>query len=64
VLAATDTSAAPFVPLVIRAFSVLSAVNILLDESGSFVSGASQNSWNCIAAYLTPEVDRKRLRRL
>jgi hypothetical protein len=42
--------------------SVLSAVNIFLDESGSFVNAASQNSWNCIAAYLTPEVDRKRLR--
>jgi Protein of unknown function (DUF3800) len=37
-------------------------VNIFLDESGSFVSAASQNSWNCIAAYLTPEVDRKCLR--
>jgi hypothetical protein len=40
---------------------VLLAVNIFLDESGSFVSAAKQNSWNCIAAYLTPEGDRKRL---
>jgi hypothetical protein len=36
-------------------------VNIFLDESGSFVSAARQNSWNCIAAYLTPEGDRKGL---
>ena len=39
-----------------------SEVNIFLDESGSFVSAARRDSWNCIAAYLTPENDRKRLR--
>src|SRR5687767_4133424 len=49
-------------PLPILISRKLSAVNIFLDESGSFVSAASQNSWNCIAAYLTPELDWKRLR--
>lgn len=37
-------------------------MNIFVDESGSFVAAPRQNSWNCVAAYVSPEIDRKRLR--
>ena len=37
-------------------------MNIFIDESGSFVAAARRDSWNCIAAYLSPEIDRKRMR--
>lgn len=39
-------------------------MNIFIDESGSFVNAAKRDSWNCIAAYMSPETDRKRLREL
>jgi len=42
--------------------SALSAVNIFIDESGSFVNAARKDSWNCVAAYVTPEIDRKYMR--
>jgi hypothetical protein len=38
-------------------------LNIFLDESGSFVSAEKLNSWNCVAAYLTPENDRTRVKK-
>lgn len=37
-------------------------MNIYIDESGSFVSTNSTNSWNCVAAYVTPEVDTRNIR--
>ncbi|MGD0961665.1 MAG: hypothetical protein ABSB19_17785, partial [Methylomonas sp.] len=37
-------------------------MNIFIDESGSFVNAANPESWNSIAAYMSPESDRKRLR--
>ena len=36
-------------------------MNIFLDESGSFASAAKENSWNAIAAYMSPEFERRRL---
>jgi len=36
-------------------------VNIFLDESGSFVNAANSGSWNSIAAYMSPECDRRHL---
>jgi hypothetical protein len=36
-------------------------VNIFLDESGSFVNAAKSGSWNSIAAYMSPECDRRHL---
>jgi hypothetical protein len=39
-------------------------VNIFIDESGSFVNAPELDSWNSIAAYMSPESDRKRLREL
>jgi hypothetical protein len=41
---------------------ISSSLNIFIDESGSFVSAPKKDSWNCIAAYLTPEMDRKYVR--
>ena len=37
-------------------------MNIYIDESGSFVSTDSTNSWNCVAAYVAPEVDTRNIR--
>jgi hypothetical protein len=39
-------------------------LNIFIDESGSFVNAPELDSWNSIAAYMSPESDRKRLREL
>lgn len=39
-------------------------MNIFIDESGSFVNAPKQESWNSIAAYMSPESDRKRLREM
>ena len=36
-------------------------MNIFLDESGTFVSTAERDSWNCIVAYMTPEADRRQI---
>lgn len=37
-------------------------VNIFVDESGSFVSAPKRESWNCVVAYMTPEIDRRLVR--
>jgi len=37
-------------------------VNIFIDESGSFVSAPTRESWNCVVAYMSPEIDRKSAR--
>jgi hypothetical protein len=37
-------------------------MNIFIDESGSFVSAPKRDSWNCVAAYLSPEIERKHMR--
>jgi hypothetical protein len=34
-------------------------MNIYIDESGSFVSASKENSWNCVVAYVSPEVDTR-----
>jgi hypothetical protein len=39
-------------------------LNIFIDESGSFVNATTPESWNSIAAYISPESDRKRLREI
>lgn len=40
-------------------------MNIYIDESGTFVSAASnQNAWNCVAAYASPEVDTRKTKQL
>ncbi|MDO9400890.1 MAG: DUF3800 domain-containing protein [Polaromonas sp.] len=39
-------------------------MNIFVDESGSFPLTASENSWCVIAAYLSPESDRKSLQNI
>ncbi|WP_445371615.1 DUF3800 domain-containing protein [Methylomonas sp. HW2-6] len=39
-------------------------MNIFIDESGSFVNATKPGSWNSIAAYMTPEGDRKHLREI
>lgn len=39
-------------------------MNIFIDESGSFVNASKPGSWNAIAAYMTPESDRKNLREI
>ncbi|MBD9360280.1 DUF3800 domain-containing protein [Methylomonas fluvii] len=39
-------------------------MNIFIDESGSFVNAPKPGSWNSIAAYMTPEGDRKNLREI
>ncbi len=38
------------------------AVNVFIDESGSFVSAAKPDSWNCVAAYVSSESDRRHLK--
>jgi len=38
-------------------------LNIYIDESGSFVSADATNSWSCVAAYVTPEVDTRSIRK-
>lgn len=40
------------------------ALNIFIDESGSFVNAPKRDSWNSIVAYMSPETDRRRLREL
>lgn len=40
------------------------ALNIFIDESESFVNAPKQESWKSVAAYMSPESDRKRLREL
>ena len=37
---------------------------LLIDESGWFVSAPKRDSWNSIAAYMSPETDRRPLREL
>ena len=37
-------------------------MNIFLDESGSFVRASTRNSWNSIAAYVAPEVERRQMK--
>jgi len=37
-------------------------LNIFIDESGSFVNAPKRDSWNSIAAYMSPETDRRCLR--
>jgi len=37
-------------------------MNIFIDESGSFVSARKENSWNCVVAYISPEVDTRGVR--
>lgn len=39
-------------------------MNIFVDESGSFVDAPKAGSWNSVAAYMSPESDRKHVRRL
>jgi hypothetical protein len=39
-------------------------MNIFIDESGSFVNAAKLNSWNTIAAYMSPEYEQKKIRNL
>lgn len=52
--------AAPVIIIVSRKL----VLNIFIDESGSFVNAPNRESWNCIAAYMSPETDRKSLREL
>lgn len=35
-------------------------LNIYIDESGSFSDAPSHGAWNCIVAYMSPEIDRKK----
>lgn len=37
-------------------------MNIFIDESGSFVNAAKRDSWNTIAAYMSPEYEQKKIR--
>lgn len=37
-------------------------MNIFVDESGSFANAPHRGAWNCVAAYVSPEVDRRYLR--
>lgn len=39
-------------------------MNIYVDESGSFVDAPKIGSWNAIAAYMSPEIDRRSVRKL
>jgi len=39
-------------------------VNIFIDESGSFVNAPNVGAFNAIAAYMSPESDRRELRRI
>ena len=39
-------------------------MNIFLDESGSFVSASKPDSWNSIAAYMSPECDRRYIEKI
>jgi hypothetical protein len=39
-------------------------LNIFIDESGSFVNAPKQESWNTVAAYMSPETDREHLREM
>lgn len=36
-------------------------MNIFVDESGSFVNTTKTDSWNCVAAYISPEVDTPKI---
>jgi len=36
-------------------------MNICIDESGSFVHSSSDDSWNCVAAYIYPEVHKRKI---
>ncbi len=36
-------------------------MNIYIDESGSFVSAPNRGAWNVVAAYVSPELARKKL---
>lgn len=38
-------------------------MNIFIDESGSFVNAPNEGAFNAIAAYMSPERDRRELRR-
>ncbi len=37
-------------------------MNIYIDESGSFVDAPQIDSWNCVVAYATPEIDTRKIR--
>lgn len=39
-------------------------MNICIDESGTFVYTSAQDSWNCVAAYVYPETDRRSITEL
>jgi len=39
-------------------------MNIFIDESGTFVNAKKPNSWNSIAAYTSPESDRRHIRKI
>lgn len=39
-------------------------MNIFIDESGSFVNAEKLNSWNSIAAYMSPECDRRHVQKI
>jgi len=39
-------------------------MNIFVDESGTFVNAKKPNSWNSIAAYMSPESNRKHIRKI
>jgi hypothetical protein len=36
-------------------------MKIGIDESGSFVYSSAENSWNCVAAYVYPEIHNRRI---
>ena len=38
-------------------------MKIAIDESGTFVYSSAENSWNCVAAYVYPEVHNRRIKK-
>ncbi len=39
-------------------------MNIYIDESGSYVCAPHKDAWNVVVAYVSPEIDNRRLKRL
>lgn len=39
------------------------SMHIYIDESGSFVNATEPGAWNCVAAYVSPERDRRNLQK-
>ena len=37
------------------------SLHIPIDESGSFASATAPGAWNCVAAYVSPERDRRKV---